>query len=161
MSANIWDQRTLKTLTVLVLLLLGPTLWSWFAPLPAGSVRSADKQSRGLASVLTGETEAPSKTGHLSRPVLIEWNATAKNLNQEVFGTHLRLKGLLKGLTPESIVNETNGFTAAVFNTGTEYSTDFIELKEGANTITVELEDGQGKKITKKIEVTRRQPASK
>ncbi|MFN7730074.1 MAG: hypothetical protein ACK5P7_13025 [Bdellovibrio sp.] len=160
MSANIWDQRTLKTLTVLVLLLLGPTLWSWFSPLPGGSGPSAQKQSRGLASVLAGEAETSSKTGRLSRPVLIEWNATAKNLNQEVFGTHLRLKGLLKGLNPESIVNETNGFTAAVFKTRNEYSTDFIELKEGPNTITVELKDSQGKKITKKIEVTRRQPAS-
>lgn len=160
MSANIWDQRTFKTLAALVLLLLGPTLWSWFAPMAAPGVKAGEKNTRGIASVLSGEDEAPSKTGRLSRPVLIEWNATGKDFAQEVFGTHLRLKGLLKGMKASSITNETNGFTAAVFDAGTEYSTDFIELREGANTIKVELEDPKGQKITKKLEVTRRAPAS-
>lgn len=160
MSANLWDQRTFKTLTALVLLLLGPVLWSWFAPMSGHQALPGEKPSRGIASAFSGEDEAPSKTGRLSRPVLIQWNANSKNLSQEVFGTHLRLKGLLKGLKASSIVNETNGFTAAVFAGGSEYSTDFIELREGTNTITVELEDAKGLKITKTLEVTRRAPAS-
>lgn len=163
MSANFLDQRTFKLLTALVALLAVPTMMSWVAtPQEFRLVeKKSAKQFRGLASI--GELMQPesnSKAGQLSRPILLEWNLGQKTLVKEVDATHLRLKGMLKKGQTKSIQNETNGFTAAVFGDENGYSTDFIELKEGTNTISVEWVDGKGKNQKSKIEINRRMPAS-
>jgi hypothetical protein len=162
MSANIWDQRSLKVLAVLVLLLAGPVLWSWTSPV--GQTLSIpepiEKSIRNLASVASTEATDDRKSGKLGRPVTVQWNLSSAPFVKEIDGTHVRIKGLLKGFKTESILNETNGFTASIFLTGNEFTTDFIELKEGLNLIQVDLTDAKGQKVTKKIEVTRRAPAS-
>ena len=164
MSADILDQRTFKILVSLVLLLAAPVLWSWFSPsdLQTTAMASTSAQSktpsRGLASVVS----SPGNTQHnrLSRPVTLDWDLSSPSLEKEIQGTHLRLKGLVKGLKTSSVKNETNGFTASVFLTGAEFTTDFIELNEGQNQITVQGTDGHGKYWKKILDVTRREPAS-
>lgn len=147
----------------MVILLAVPTMMSWVStPQEFRMIeKNNSKQTRGLASI--GDLiqpEATSKTGQLSRPILVEWNLGQKNLTKEVDATHLRLKGMLKRGRTKSIQNETNGFTASVFGDQTAYSTDFIELKEGANTISVEWIDNKGKEQKSKFEINRRMPAS-
>ncbi len=164
MSVNFRDQKTIYVLFALVVLLAVPTLMSWLTPVATMSeLRLAERETggRGPASLSTeASIETPSKTGRLSRPVLLEWHASGKEISKDVFGTHLRLKGHLKGMKAAAIVNETNGFTASLFTDGAEYSTDFIELREGQNKIKVELTDSKGRAVTKRIEVVRRRPAS-
>ena len=138
-----------------MLLLAGPVIWSLFTPASDLTLKSAGETvSRGIASVSPLSTPVP-KTGRLSHPVTVDWNLSGTAFTKKIAGTHLRLKGLLKGYKAEAIVNESNGFTASVFLTGNEFTTDFIELQEGQNRIQVEVEDAKGQKTTKKLEITR------
>lgn len=159
MTANFSDKKALKLCAALVVLLAAPVLWSWFGPpdTVATVTAASGKAIRGIASVAADEEDA--KDGKLSRPIVVEWDPSKAEFQKQVDATHLRLKGILKGAKPESITNRTNGFTAAVFANGNTYSTDFIELKEGANEIKVETQDLKGRKITKTLQVTRA-PAS-
>lgn len=160
MAANFSDKKALQLCAALVVALAAPVLWSWFGP--PDSVTSVvstvgGRAARGIASI-AGPVEE-SKAGKLSRPVTVEWDPSKEAFQKEVDGTHLRLKGRLRGAKPGAVTNQTNGFTAAVFANDGAYSTDFIELKEGVNEIKVETQDPRGRKVTKTLQVTRA-PAS-
>lgn len=161
MSANFSDKRALQICAALVVALAAPVLWSWFGPPESVTevvALTGSRALRGIASVTEAGAEA-SKNGKFSRPITVEWDPSKAGFQREIDGTHLRLKGLLRGAKPDAITNRTNGFTAAVFASGDSYSTDFIELKEGPNEITVQTQDSKGRKITKTLQVTRA-PAS-
>ena len=156
--------RTRKSARILICLVLGlaiPVLMSWFSP-PESNSKLVLKEGgrRGIASVDEAAKEESKGAGKLGRPVTLDWDLSAHEFAKEVDGTHLRLKGFQKGMKTESIVNLSNGFTASIFASGAEFTTDFIELKEGANEIKVNVTDAHGRKMTKKIEITRRMPAS-
>ena len=138
-----------------------PVLMSWFSPPETNTkIVLKEKSRRGLASV-DGEAAPENKAaGKLSHPITLDWNLSGNEFSREVEGTHLRIKGLQKGLKTEQIVNQSNGFTASIFASGNEFTTDFIELKEGVNEIKVDVLDTHGRKVTKKLEITRRAPAS-
>lgn len=95
------------------------------------------------------------------REPLVEWNCSDKESPKPfaVQGRQLRLKG--KGCGKElkaesfSIVNETNGFTASVFEKGkTNYETDLIPLREGRNRLRVQYWTSPSHKIETVFDVT-------
>lgn len=114
-------------------------------------------------------SRAPSAVGPVSlRPItpslreaMIEWNwecRAAAVSEAKVKGGHLRLKGksCATGFSPDrlSITNETNGFTASVFDKGRqEYETDLIQLRQGDNRIRVQYVNSSGKTVEKILTV--------
>lgn len=77
-------------------------------------------------------------------------------------GSHLRLRlvacpGMHK--SEVSIRNETNGFTASVFKSPKDVTTDYIDLVDGANNLKIEIREDKSALREIEIEVTRA-PAS-
>lgn len=99
-----------------------------------------------------------------ARSVTLDWDCKNQATSEEVDGTHLRLKGHLCGLQNTdsfSIVNQSNGYTAAVILTkNKEFTTDFIELKDGDNKFQIAYVDLKGKKETRQLTIKKRMPAS-
>lgn len=128
-----------------------------------GSIQvNQDGKGRDLASVSSPspvESVSEATTSKLGRPVVLDHDLNSSKQDLKVDGTHLRLRGLMRGHQLQAVKNNSNGFTAAVFDRGDSYTTDFIELQEGANEIALELSDKQGHPVTKKIKVER-SPAS-
>lgn len=62
--------------------------------------------------------------------------------------THLRIKGKKQckdgAIKQIQILNQTNGFTASVFESDKSFVTDFISLSHGENTLTVKWTDRRG-----------------
>jgi hypothetical protein len=96
--------------------------------------------------------------------VTLDWNCNKKDSEQQVDGTHLRLRGHLCDLQKAesfSVVNESNGYTAAVILTNDkQFTTDFIELKDGDNQFQIAYFDQKGNKEIRHLTVKKRLPAS-
>lgn len=121
-----------------------------------------ESKGRDVASVSSfGQAESISEaaTGKLGRPVVLDHDLNSSKQDLKVDGTHVRLRGLMRGHQLQTVKNNSNGFTAAVFDRGGSYTTDFIELQEGSNEIALELSDKKGQAVIKKIKVERT-PAS-
>lgn len=70
----------------------------------------------------------------------------------EVRGGYVQLQGkscLQKGQRQQvEIVNKTNGYTASIFESGTDkYQTDLIQLADGENEISVRYREASGKTV--------------
>lgn len=96
----------------------------------------------------------------LGRPVVLDWSTKDSDLTKEVDATHLRLKGKFKFGKATRIINQTNGFTAAIFSDEKKYSTDFIELQDGQNQILVEWKDQKGLVQKSQLNIYKRLPAN-
>jgi hypothetical protein len=96
--------------------------------------------------------------------VTLDWDCEKKSPQRLVDGTHLRLKGHLCNLQKAqafSVINESNGYTAAVILTSDkQFTTDFIELKDGDNKFQIAFVDQDGNKEVRHLTVTKRAPAS-
>lgn len=73
-----------------------------------------------------------------------------------VKGAYLQIrgKGCAKAAQSDqiSIINKSNGYTAAVFPTGQEeFQTDLIQLIEGQNQILIQYQNSSGKKFQKEV----------
>lgn len=117
-----------------------------------------EEMSRQPASLLPSVTRP---TPASLRDALLEWNwscsqSAASEVN--IKGGQLRLRGksCAASFSPDrlSIINETNGFTASVFDKGRhEYETDLIQLHEGLNRIRVQYLNSSGKILEKILTV--------
>lgn len=99
-----------------------------------------------------------------SKSVVLDYDCKNENPTEEVEGNLLRLQGTScideswKNIT---ITNHANGFTASViFLRDKKFTTDFINLQEGDNNLTIQATDSTGKAINQKLTVKRRIPAS-
>lgn len=89
------------------------------------------------------------------KSALLEWNwncRQASPIKASVKGDNVRLKGRFCGanFSPQRlvIVNQSNGFTASIFEKGQqEYETDLIQLQQGSNNIHLEYQNSAGQKI--------------
>jgi hypothetical protein len=85
-----------------------------------------------------------------------------QNLLNEVSAGYLRLSG--KNCLQSSeleVVNETNGFSAAIiFTNDKKLTTDFIDLQEGENKLLISSKSASGARVTEILRINRRMPAS-
>lgn len=127
---------------------------------------ATDDGPRAVAAVsIVPRTPAslPKAGSHPAAPAwkepLLEWNCGKDAPKpQAVQGRQLRLRGAgcsdFKS-SRLSIVNESNGFTASVFDKGSAgYETDLIQLHEGENRIRVQYWTSPAKKTDRLIVVT-------
>lgn len=134
------DVRFLVLSTAIVALVGVQTVMDLASEEPVSAIAAASITPRTPASV--PKTGARPASPSWKEPML-EWNCGKESPKPfTVDGRHFRLKG--KGCAEFkslklSIVNESNGFTASIFDKGTmNYETDLIPLREGENRIRVQ-----------------------
>jgi hypothetical protein len=132
-----------------------PAAYSVVQDPTASASEMSDGSGRGPASVEdNGEAVRNSAK---AKSVTLDWNCQDQSTLEKVDGTHLRLRGhLCDNQNPHSlsIVNESNGYTAAVILTkNEEFTTDFIELKDGDNQFQIAYVDNNGSKAIRHLTI--------
>lgn len=153
------EMRFLVITFVLVLFLGGASFMSVMSiPTPVVKVTEA---VRNPASLPTAVQETQPQSNTLSKLDVMNWDCKAKNLNSEITGTHLRLKGKSfcrnQAIQEIQVKNRSNGFTATVFENEKGFLTDFIDLKPGANDLSVEYTDQKGETQISSFTIFRKQ----
>lgn len=154
------DLHFLIVTFLVVLLLGGPTVWSVVGH-EAEEV-SAQELSAGESSGQGGRAPAslsPMKPSKIS-PLAVFDVSCVKGKGQEISVTEhfvqIRGKNCLKAAEREriEIVNQSNGYTASVFLSGTDqYQTDLIQLNKGPNEIHIRYPSAQGLIIEEVLKV--------
>ncbi len=151
------DQKFLGVTFCLIMLLGGPAVLSVMQE-PLDAVSPVAAISRIPASI-----SSQSRNRITSKSVVLDVSCTHLQALTEVDGSLLRLRGsgCMKENSQEmKIINETNGFTAAIIPLKErKFTTDFIELKEGLNQLKISLKDDKGQTVIQTFSV-RRLPAS-
>lgn len=147
-----------------ILAIIGvPAAYSLVQDPTTGTASEVTSTGRGPASV-TEVASTGVKNSAKARSVTLDWDCGKKSAEQQVDGTHLRLKGHLCNLQKSesfSVINETNGYTAAVILTNDkQFTTDFIELKDGDNNFQIAFFDQDGNKEIRHLTIKKRMPAS-
>lgn len=142
----------------LVLITSAHTFYSLTQPLGGTAVEAesaeafkASTRSPASISALAATTEHAVLTSQV-----LEWECGQNILPVSVSGSQLRIKGKNKKAlcNTAEIKNATNGFTASVFQTSNEaFTTDFIDLADGDNTIQITTRDTAGKKVSYELRV--------
>jgi len=106
------------------------------------------------------ETQSPGISGATAQGQLetLTWNCKEPKSVPQVKSSHLRLKSVFCDKREPSaltVTNTTNGYTAAVFLSAKGFSTDFIDLKDGENKISVEWKSAKGKTERREVAVFR------
>ncbi len=161
---NPQEQKFLLITTLMVVMLGGPTLLSLFSP---NAINSAEDQSVSLVTRIPASAE-PLLVANLPKDpvknVTVQFNCAAVPKNLEVEGSQLRLRSdkCEQVQIPElTIVNKSNGFTASVFPIKElQFTTDFIDLKDGDNQLVITLKDPAGVSTSHFLNVHRRAPAN-
>ncbi|MBX3018247.1 MAG: hypothetical protein KF767_10185 [Bdellovibrionaceae bacterium] len=156
-DSSLHEAKFLAATAVFTLALLVFSLKGILTPpetgLPSGT------GERGPASEVAGaQAGLNGGTGELET---LEWDCRDAKDVPTVKGSHVRLKSKYcdKSEKPEvRIVNTANGYTASVFLAAKGFSTDFIDLREGLNEISIEWKSPKGEPIRRAFHV-RREPA--
>lgn len=86
----------------------------------------------------------------------IDWPCDKDDLKVLTQQVRIRSAHCLGKLNGVKILNGTNGFTASIFPTlNDQFTTDFIDLAEGANKLELSALDHEGKEVHRMIDVTR------
>lgn len=115
---------------------------------------------RGPASV-EGSIEQAGLNGGAGELETLEWNCRDGAEVPTVKGSHVRLKSKYCDKTEKPqvrITNTANGYTASVFLAAKGFSTDFIDLREGVNDISIEWTSPKGQAVRRNFQI-RREPA--
>ena len=160
------EQRFLFLTLFVVMLIGGPAVYSVMREPTLR--RSAElkvledrKPAEDTSSAIV--SEEPRRNAIKARSVTMEMGCSGDSQTQETEGTLLRLKSdcWKESAQKISVVNTTNGFTASVIETKSKgFTTDFIDLKEGDNTLEIAGSDELGHAVKKVMIVKRRIPAS-
>lgn len=151
------EAKFLAATAVFALALLVFSLKGILAPPEAGL--SSGTGERGPASAGSGGTAG--LNGAAGELETLEWDCRDAKDVPVVKGSHVRLKSKYCDKTekPEvRIVNRANGYTASVFLAAKGFSTDFIDLREGLNEISIEWTSAKGEPVRRAFHV-RREPA--
>lgn len=85
------------------------------------------------------------------------------HLNLQSAAKHVRLLGKLCGgrktdLEQSSLVNRANGYAATLFNlTNGHFTSDYIALADGSNSLMLELEDSHGRRTVAEVTISKTQ----
>ncbi|MBX2988507.1 MAG: hypothetical protein KF802_11485 [Bdellovibrionaceae bacterium] len=148
-------------LTAFVVLLLGVQTVSDAVGEEDNAFDLAARQAESERAPASLPEFMPRPSGASFRDALLEldWSCPKSPATEvRIKGGQLRLHGksCAEGFSAErlSITNETNGFTASVFDKGRhEYETDLIQLREGANKIRLQYMNSSGKTVEKILTV--------
>jgi len=165
------ERRFLFITSFLIALIGAPAVYSvvrepdLIATSREGQSPTVDAQ-RSPASIQekASDFEGTRRNAIKSKSVVLEYKCLDEKL--EVDGSLVRLKGsscLDEKWQDISIVNHSNGFTASViFLKNKSFTTDFIDLNEGENKLSIQAKDEKGQAVQKSLIVTRlpRAPAS-
>lgn len=141
-------------LTVILVAVLGFASWlSLTNPLEVGQGPATE------LSLNAGRVPASASSGSA---VVQEIHCRKPPRKLAFSGSHLRLRlvscpGMER--SEVSVRNETNGFTASVFKSPKDVTTDYIDLVDGANDLKIEIREDKSALREIEIEVTRA-PAS-
>ena len=144
-------------ITGLIVLLIGaPAAYSLVQD-SSSSVIVLENGDRAPASIRDAD-ELAEKTQGAAKSITLNLDCQETFL-REVVGTHVRIKGHVctkEKVTNVSVVNSSNGFTAAViFTKGNEFTTDFIDLQDGQNNLIVSALDSRGETISRPLTIHR------
>ncbi len=163
------ERRFLMLTLGLIILVGAPAVFSMIQE-PNKTRHSAEMSSissRSPASISQREPVKSEPTGRnaiKAKSITVDFDCSKKrNPNQEIDGNLLRLKSsacLNDKMKNISIVNKTNGFTAAVIFVKQGFTTDFIDLAEGENILAIRGIDERGQSFEQVLNVKRRAPAS-
>jgi hypothetical protein len=165
-SSGSLDRHFIGVTAMLVFTLGAPALYSVLKE-PRKSdttlALSEAEKSRQPASVVLqkAEVDRETKATNIGKSLSVDIPCESRDLG-EIEVSHLRLRGTHCGSEAGelTIKNVSNGFTAQVIDLKDKnYTTDFIDLSEGANELTILRKSAQGSVKEQKIKV-RRLPAS-
>lgn len=120
----------------------------------------ASTGERGPASLVAGAS--PESAGAAGELETLTWDCRQKSEIPVVKSTHVRLKSKYCDRTTNPdvrIKNLANGYTASVFAAAKGFSTDFIDLREGLNEISIEWKNAKGESVSHAFTI-RREPAA-
>ena len=141
---------------VLVLLLGVKTVASLLEEPPMGSKSLDRRQPASIAKQPASLEKAITKVSSTANFVFNCQKEFQKEVT--VIGRYLQIHGkrCAKSLQGDqvSIINKSNGYTAAVFPTNREeFQTDLIQLIEGQNQILIQYQNSSGKKFEQEVVV--------
>ena len=117
-----------------------------------------------VVQVRVSSSRAPASTdvprSELSRTSAETLKVSCKpgNVSQIVDSPRVRIKG--SGCKPQ-IENKTSGYVASIISENkNDFTTDYIDLVNGQNTIQMQNKDSHGHWVTKIISISKRAPAS-
>lgn len=156
------DTKFLVITSFIVLALGARTFFSLVEPeeIPASALASKGSPVIG--------TRSPAAVGPQSLEVKPKWERFAHhdlNCNKkgpagilDVHGSMVQIQGrnCIKGFKTSDIeiINQKNGFTAAIFESGkNEYQTDLIQLEQGDNEITIRYRERSGTVVEEVVRV--------
>lgn len=141
-------------LTLTLVLLMGIPTLNTLAE--SDEVAPTSRQPASIQAMPAVVKSLPSPVSTLTKHDL---NCREKmNAEVQVNGELLQLQGRrclgkFKTLTLE-IENRSNGYTASVFESGTDqYQTDLIQLQKGSNEIVIKCRDANGKSVEEMLKV--------
>ncbi len=143
---------------VFALALLGFSSKGILEPLEAGHSPSGNRRPAGTATgpqSAGGAAETDAGSGQLAT---LDWNCAESKETPKLKGTHVRLKSKYCDKTESpsvKIINQKNGYTAAVFLAAKGFSTDFIDLDDGENQLLIEWKNPKGQKVQREFKVFR------
>lgn len=142
---------------------LGLFVFSMTSILNDTSAGPMPSSRRSPASQTSINVVAANDLAQTSNHETITWDCKlSQDPAPEVDSTHVRLRSrFCEKSEPKAVLitNATNGYTAAVFLSAQGFSTDFIDLKEGLNTLSIQWKSAKGKDIQHQLKVFRK-PAS-
>ena len=163
------ESQFLLVIGTIVVLVGVPTVLSVFrAPDFAPMVSAQKLDSRSPASEQNANESNGTKIGadslvrEISSTALIQLDCENQQGSTEVSGNYIRMTGSpCEDFEDVEITNKSNGFSAAViFTKGHQFTTDFIDLKDGENNLEIIATRADGSKTSNFFKVIRRAPAS-
>jgi hypothetical protein len=125
-----------------------------FLKLPEQKASEAlSRNPASLPSASASEAVAPA----LTKIESLEWSCGDQEKNIAVSSNRIRVKGRACSKESISIVNETNGLTATVFEGEKGYSSEYMELNLGENQIAINWTDKKGQPQVTRLNVNRAQ----
>ncbi len=156
------ESQFLLIMATLVILMSVPTVLSFLKAPEAEALEVQKLDSRAPASIGTVVTSVKKTNPSSSSMSLLNFDCKKKDFKEEVSANYVRLVGSpCKDAEDLEIINTSNGFSASViFTKGHNFTTDFIDLKEGENNLEITETDAKGIKVSHNFKVTRRTPTS-
>lgn len=122
-----------------------------------------DQRKPASIQMKTGETEVTRRNAIQSKSIVLDYECSSENKTVEVEASLLRLRGtdcLDEKWEDVSVVNHSNGFTGSIiFLNDKKFTTDFIDLNEGENQLSIQAKNEKGQVISQKLTIQRRIPA--
>ncbi|PWU12847.1 MAG: hypothetical protein C5B49_15615 [Bdellovibrio sp.] len=154
-------RHEVKFLLVTLLLVLGLAAAAFINLMRVPAQKSGPATTRNPTSVKTdSDFSAPSKGVPNFDPNVgfVHWDCRKSTVDSPVGAAYIRIKGAsCRGGAMRNfhVVNSSNGFTASVFWSDKNFTTDLIDLQPGPNRISMDWIDARGRVQTSELSILR------